>query len=60
MGATLQDGFVLRHDLKVLNLETPMSEIVGRSDRLVVLEVVATSEPSLRLPIDRQPLKPTK
>jgi len=57
---TLQEDSVLKHGPKALDLETPMSEIVHQGDRLVVLEVVAKSELSSRLPTDRQPLKPTK
>lgn len=60
MGTTLQEDFVLKHGLKILDWETPMSEIVHQGDRLVVLEVVAKSDFPSRLPSDRQPLQPTK
>ncbi|KAL8700510.1 MAG: hypothetical protein Q9201_005409 [Fulgogasparrea decipioides] len=55
-----QGDFVLKHGLRMLAHQTPMSEIVNPHDRLVVLEQVGRSEYYARLALaeGRQPLQP--
>ena len=55
-----EEEIVLKHGPRILDANTPMSEIGDPQDRLVVLEVFGKSEMSSRLLADRQPLEPTQ